>query len=35
MIIIYKQDAPVLESNEESERKARSVAVEVLKILTA
>jgi len=35
MIVIYKQDAPALESNDDSERKARNVAAEVLKTISA
>ena len=35
MIVIYKQDAPALESNDDSERKARNVAAEVLKAISA
>lgn len=34
LIIIYKQDAPAFESDEESDRKARGVAAEVLKSLS-
>jgi len=35
VILVYKQDAPALESDEESEEKARGVAVEVLRLLSA
>lgn len=35
LIIIYKQDAPALESDAESDDKARGVAAEVLEILSA
>jgi hypothetical protein len=35
LILVYKQDAPALESNEQSAEKARSVAAEVLRMLTA
>ena len=33
MILVYKQDAPALESDEESEAKAQHVAGEVLGLL--
>ncbi len=33
-IVVYKQDAPALESDEQSEEKARRVAAEVLKALS-
>ena len=32
-ILVYKQDAPALESDLESEEKARSVAAEVVRLL--
>ena len=35
MILVYKQDAPALESDAESEEKARSVAAEVVRLLGA
>lgn len=35
LIIVYKQDAPALESDDDSDKKARSVAAEVLKLLSA
>ena len=35
LILVYKQDAPALESDAQSEDKARGVAAEVLKILTS
>ena len=35
LIIVYKQDAPALESDAQSEDKAHGVAAEVLKILSA
>lgn len=35
LIVIYKQDAPALESDAESDDKARGVAAEVLEILSA
>lgn len=35
LILIYKQDAPALESDAESDDKARGVAAEVLKTLSA
>ena len=34
MIIVYKQDAPALESDAQCEQKARAVAAEVLKVLS-
>ena len=34
-ILVYKQDAPALESDAESEEKARSVAAEVVRLLGA
>ena len=34
MIVVYKQDAPALESDAQSDEKARGVAAEVLKILS-
>ena len=34
-ILVYKQDAPALESDVESEEKARSVAAEVVRLLGA
>jgi hypothetical protein len=35
LILIYKQDAPALESDEQSESKAGTVASEVLKLISA
>ena len=35
VILVYKQDAPALESEQESMEKARGVAAEVLRLLTA
>ena len=35
LIVIYKQDAPALESDAECDDKARGVAAEVLEILSA
>ena len=35
LILVYKQDAPALESDKQSEDKARGVAAEVLRLLTA
>ena len=35
LILVYKQDAPAMESDAQSEDKARGVAAEVLKILSA
>jgi hypothetical protein len=35
LIIVYKQDAPALESDAQSEDKAHGVASEVLKTLSA
>jgi hypothetical protein len=35
VILVYKQDAPALESDRESEEKARNVASEVLRLLSA
>ena len=35
MILVYKQDAPALESEQESSAKARAVAADVLRLLTA
>lgn len=34
LILVYKQDAPAMESDAQSEDKARGVAAEVLKILS-
>ena len=34
LIVVYKQDAPALESDAQSDDKARSVAAEVLKVLS-
>lgn len=34
LILVYKQDAPALESDAQSEDKAQGVAAEVLKILS-
>ena len=34
LILVYEQDAPVRESDEVSERKARAVALEVRSLLT-
>jgi len=33
LILVYKQDAPALESDEQSEDKARGVAAELVKLL--
>jgi hypothetical protein len=35
LMLVYAQDAPARESAADSERKAREVAAEVLRILTA
>ncbi|MBI3043362.1 MAG: hypothetical protein HYY78_11140 [Betaproteobacteria bacterium] len=35
LILVYKQDAPARESDQESDGKARGVAAEVLKMLAA
>ena len=35
LILVYKQDAPAMESDAQSEDKARGVASELLKILSA
>ena len=35
VILVYKQDAPALETDEVSDEKARGVAAEVLRLLTA
>jgi len=35
LIVVYKQDAPALESDAQSDEKARIVAAEVLKVLSA
>lgn len=35
LILVYKQDAPAMESDAQSEDKARGVAAELLKILSA
>jgi len=35
VILVYKQDAPARESDEESDVKARGVAAEVLRLLSA
>jgi hypothetical protein len=35
LIVVYKQDAPALESDAQSDEKARGVAAEVLKVLSA
>ena len=35
LILVYKQDAPALESDAQSEAKAHGVAAEVLKILSS
>jgi hypothetical protein len=34
VILVYKQDAPALESEQESQEKARSVAAQVLQLLS-
>jgi hypothetical protein len=34
LILVYKQDAPAMESDAQSEDKARGVAAEVVKILS-
>jgi hypothetical protein len=34
VILVYKQDAPALESDQESREKARSVAAQVLQLLS-
>ena len=33
--LVYKQDAPARESDEESEQKARCVAAEIVRLLSA
>ena len=35
LILVYKQDAPALESDAQSEDKARGVAAELLELLSA
>jgi hypothetical protein len=35
LILVYKQDAPARESDEQSEEKARGVATDVLRLLSA
>ena len=35
VILVYKQDAPALESPEQSAAKAKSVAADVLRLLSA
>jgi hypothetical protein len=35
VILVYKQDAPALESEQESSAKARTVAAQVLQLLSA
>ena len=35
LIVVYKQDAPALESDAQSDDKAHSVAADVLKTLSA
>ena len=35
LILVYKQDAPALESDAQSEKKAQDVAAEVARILSA
>ena len=35
VILVYKQDAPALESDRESQEKARMVAAQVLQLLSA
>ena len=35
LILVYKQDAPALESDAQSEEKARGVPAEVVKIFTS
>lgn len=35
VILVYKQDAPALETDQVSDEKARDVAAEVLRLLTA
>ena len=35
LILVYKQDAPALETDEQSQEKARAVAGEILRLLTA
>ena len=35
LILVYKQDAPALESDAQSEDKARGVAAELVKVLSA
>ncbi len=34
MMLVYKQDAPALESDEDSTNKARKVAAEVVRLLS-
>ena len=34
LIVVYKQDAPALESDAQSDEKARGVAADLLKILS-
>ncbi len=34
VILVYKQDAPALESDRESNEKARGVAAQILQLLT-
>ena len=35
LILVYKQDAPAMESDAQSEDKARGVAAELVKVLSA
>ncbi len=35
LILVYKQDAPARESDEDSEAKARDVATDVMRLLSA
>ncbi len=35
LILVYRQDAPALETDKQSEDKARGVAAEVLRMLSA
>jgi hypothetical protein len=35
VILVYKQDAPALETAEQSAAKAKAVAADVLRLLTA
>jgi len=35
IILVYKQDAPARESDEDSEAKARDVATDVMRLLSA